>query len=116
MGALSRHELRSNQVRYSLEHRNVEREVLPFCKENKISMIAYSPLGTGELIHGRKSKALSEVAIRCCRTKAQVALNWLYSKQVISIPKAARRDHVEENAHATDFLLSQEDIAKLEAA
>ncbi|MGI0079432.1 MAG: aldo/keto reductase [Nitrososphaerales archaeon] len=116
IGALSRYELKSNQVHYNLDHRNIEREVLPFCKENRISVIAYSPLGTGDLLHGRKAKVLSEIGAKYGGTKAQVALNWLVSKGVISIPKASRKEHVTENAKSTDFMLTKEDVASLEAA
>ncbi len=116
MNALVRHELRSNQLYYSLDHREIEEEILPFCKENRISIIAYSPLGAGELLHGRKSKALSEVAAHYGKTKAQVALNWLYSKRVISIPKSSRKEHVEQNASSTEFQLTMKDIDYLEAA
>lgn len=116
MEALSRHELDSNQVHYSLDHRSAEREILPFCRENKISVIAYSPLGTGDVLHGRKSKALSEVGAKYGKSKAQVALNWLVSKGVIAIPKASKKEHLAENAKSTSFVLSKDDIALLEAA
>lgn len=116
MGALSRHELRSNQVHYSLDHRSAEREILPFCRENKISVIAYSPLGTGDVLHGRKSKVLSEVGAKYGKSKAQVALNWLVSKGVIAIPKASKKEHLAENSKSTEFMLSKGDIALLEAA
>ena len=116
MEALSRHELRSNQMHYDLEHRNIEREILPFCKENKISIIAYSPLGTGDILHGRKSKVLSQVSAKYGKSKAQIALNWLASKGVISIPKASSKEHVAENAKSTEFVLAKEDVAILEAA
>jgi diketogulonate reductase-like aldo/keto reductase len=115
IGALSKNELKSNQLEYSLDHREIEREVIPFCKENKIAVIAYSPLGTGELLHGAKSKALSEVAKTYGKTMAQVALNWIYSKGAISIPKASNIQHVKENALATDFQLSEQDIGYLES-
>ncbi len=39
----------SNQVRYNLIQRNIEEEVLPFCRKNKITIIAWSPLAQGVL-------------------------------------------------------------------
>src|SRR5437867_9181481 len=45
--ALSREEIVSNQVEYSLVDRAVEEEILPYCQREKLTLIAYSPLGQG---------------------------------------------------------------------
>ena len=47
--ALPRSELVSNQVRYSLSHRAIEADILPFCEREKLTVIAYSPLDMGSL-------------------------------------------------------------------
>lgn len=116
MDALSRHEIKSNQMSYSLDYRKIESHVLPFCKENKIAVMAYSPLGTGDIFHGRKAKVLSELGAKYNKTMAQIALNWIVSKGVIAIPKAFRREHIDENSRASDFKLSESDIEYLERA
>jgi methylglyoxal reductase len=41
--------LASNQPRYSVLHRQIERDVLPHCLENNIGLIVYSPMGRGIL-------------------------------------------------------------------
>ena len=115
MVCLSKHKIVSNQVHYSLDHRGIESELLPFCEKNGISVIAYSPLGTGDLLSGSKSKILAEVAEKYGKSKAQVALNWLVMKGAIPIPKSTNKAHVLENSRATEFILSDEDVSALEA-
>src|SRR2546422_963553 len=51
--ALSREEIVSNQVEYSLVDRTVEEEILPYCQREKLTLIAYSPLGQGRIARGR---------------------------------------------------------------
>jgi Predicted oxidoreductases (related to aryl-alcohol dehydrogenases) len=53
MNSLSKYEIVSNQVEYSLLVRDIERDLLPFCNKNKITVIAYSPLARGELLKGK---------------------------------------------------------------
>src|SRR5438046_8537364 len=51
--ALSREEIASNQVEYSLVDRSVEEAVLPYFQRAQLTLIAYSPLGLGRLARGR---------------------------------------------------------------
>jgi diketogulonate reductase-like aldo/keto reductase len=105
----------TDQVLYSLEHRGVEFDLLPFCARHRMPVMAYSPVGQG----GRllRNRALAEVAARHGVTPAQAAIAWtLRDPNVISIPKAADPAHVRENAAARDIRLSAEDLATLDAA
>lgn len=96
--ALSRSEIVSNQVAYSLLNRKVEGQLIPFCNREGMTMIAYSPLARGRIPHGGSGKAwltLDEVALTYHKSRAQVALNWLIKKQnVVAIPKASSIGHV----------------------
>ena len=47
--AMDKYEIVSNQVEYSVLVRDIEKGLLDFCTENKITIIAYSPLGSGSL-------------------------------------------------------------------
>lgn len=112
---LSKAEIVSNQVEYSLMNREIEREVLPYCEKEKISIIAYSPLARGELLSGRSKQILHEVSSKYGKTPAPVALNWLLSKSnVVTIPKATRIEHLEENAGATGWEISNDDANLLD--
>jgi len=138
--------LASNQVRYSLLDRSIERNgVLEAAEELGIGIIAYSPLAQGilsgkfhddpGLIRSRpgfrkymstfkprglkKSSpvidALRRIAPEYGATPAQVALNWLVSKAgVFAIPRASRARHVVEDLGASDWRLSDSDVAELE--
>lgn len=72
-----------------------------------MTVIAYTPLASGRL---SRSEFLREIGKRYDKTAAQVALNWLIAKEkVIAIPKAVNIDHLEENAGAMGWRLSQDD-------
>ncbi|WP_408906595.1 aldo/keto reductase [Roseomonas sp. CAU 1739] len=107
-------ECATDQVLYSLEHRGVEFDLLPFCAQRRMPVMAYSPVGQG----GRmlRHKALAEVASRHGATPAQIAIAWtLRDGNVISIPKAADPAHVRANAAARDITLTKDDLVTLDA-
>jgi diketogulonate reductase-like aldo/keto reductase len=106
----------ANQVLYHPDSRGIEFDLLPWCTQHRIPLMAYSPLGH----HVRKllsSSALQAIARRHGATAAQVAIAWgLRSGQVISIPKAADAAHVRENASASEIELTPQDLAEIDAA
>jgi len=117
--ALSREEIVSNQVEYSLVDREVEEEILPYCQREKLTLIAYSPLGQGRIARGRGEsfRILDEIAAKLGKTRSQVALNWLLQHEsVVIIPKASDKKHVTENAGASGWKLSTEDFQKIDRA
>src|SRR5207302_9436366 len=104
----------ADQVLYNLTRRGPEWDLLPWCRERGIAIMAYTPLGQGSLLGNR---ALAEVARRRNATRAQIALAWLLRQDgTIVIPKAARADHMRENRGALDVVLSEEDLAALDRA
>jgi len=104
----------ADQVLYNLSRRGPEWDLLPWCRERGIAIIAYTPLGQGSLLHDR---TLAEIAHRRNATPAQVALAWLLRQEgVIVIPKAARLEHVRDNRGALDVALTEEDLAALDRA
>jgi diketogulonate reductase-like aldo/keto reductase len=109
--SLPRSEIVSNQVRYSLTHRSVEAEVLPFCEKEKLTIIAYKPLDSGRLPLSRIPKAVLD---KYGMTPAQLMLNWVtYNDAVLAIPKASNLKHVQENAEAVRSKISADDYNKL---
>ena len=104
----------TNQVLYHPDSRGIEFDLLPWCAQHRMPIMAYSPLGQG----GRllRSKALAAVAKRHGATPAQVAIAWgMRSGSVISIPKATDPAHVRENAVAGEITLTAEDLAEIDA-
>lgn len=105
----------SNQVLYHVGSRGIEYELLPWCTEHKVPIMAYSPVGQG----GRllQSRALAAVAKRHNASPAQIAIAWtMRHDNVISIPKASDPAHVRENAAAGELALTEEDLAAIDAA
>jgi len=111
--ALAKSEVAASQVNYSLVHRKVEKDIIPYCQQNKIAVLAYYPLGHGTL--ARPSSKTEAICRRNSKTPAQVALNWLASKpHVFPIPRASRPSHVIEDVGGSDWRLSDSDRAELE--
>jgi len=104
----------ADQVLYNLSRRGPEWDLVPWCRERGVAIMAYTPLGQGSLLRDR---TLAEIARRRDATPAQVALAWLLRQEgTIVIPKASRLEHVRENRGALDVVLTEEDIAALDRA
>jgi diketogulonate reductase-like aldo/keto reductase len=104
----------SNQILYNLSRRGPEWELIPWCRERRISLMAYTPLEQGRMLGNR---ALNEVAKRHCVSAAQVALAWLLRQDgMIVIPKATQPAHVRDNRAALDLALDAGDLAALDRA
>jgi diketogulonate reductase-like aldo/keto reductase len=104
----------SNQILYNLTRRGPEWEVIPWCRERNISIMAYSPIEQGRMLG---HKALAEVGARHGATPAQVALAWLLRQDgMMVIPKASRQEHVRENLGALNLKLTDADLADLDRA
>jgi diketogulonate reductase-like aldo/keto reductase len=105
----------TNQVLYNPDERGIEFDLLPWCRQHKMPVMAYSPVGqAGRLL---RSPALATVAKRHDATPAQVAIAWaMRDGNVIAIPKAADLEHVRQNAAAAALVLTADDLATLDAA
>ena len=134
--AMSKYPIVSNQVLYNLNRREIERELLPYCLMQRITIVAYTPLDDGRLatrswfpqnwrmqavpqvaIYLQRMQALEQVANFRQKTLAQVALNWCTSRpNVITIPKSNSLARVSENCQASGWRLSPEQIGFLDAA
>jgi diketogulonate reductase-like aldo/keto reductase len=99
-----------NQVQFSpYEYRE---GLLHACRENGITLEAYSPLGSGRHL---ASETVTRIAQRIGRTPAQVLLRWCIERDVPLIAKSTHRERIAENAQIFDFTLSSEDMAGLDA-
>ena len=141
---LSSVDIASNQVRYNMLQREIEEEVLPYCKRENITILAWSPLAQGALTgkYGLGKKPSDEVrrgnkifsdanlaelakliptleGIAKARKKtiSQVALNWLVEKGgVIPIPGAKNEEQAEENAGAAGWSLTEDELSRIDRA
>lgn len=121
VNALGKERLACDQVYYDLEHRGIERRLIPWCRERGIAVVGYSPFGSSPArIPGPGTpggKVLQEVAAAHGVSAANVVLAFLTRLEgTFTIPKASRVEHVEDNARALALQLDQEEVARIDAA
>ncbi len=115
--AISRGSIACNQVCYHLGARGIEYSLINFCRARGISVVGYSPFGSGNFppSGNRQRRALSEIARRHGKTPWQVALNFLTRQEgLFSIPKAGCTEHVRENSRAVGWELAPEDLQAID--
>jgi len=103
------------QVLYNAANRGIEFDLLPWCRRQKVVVMAYCPLDPGGRLLG--SKAIRQVAARHDATAGQVALAWLLAQDgVVAIPKATQEAHVRANRAAVELKLTKTDLDAIDAA
>jgi diketogulonate reductase-like aldo/keto reductase len=104
--------VQTDQVLYNLAHRGIEFDLLPWCRDRGIPVMAYSPIDRGSLV---EHDVVVAVAEKHGATPAQVALAWvLRQDDVCAIPKASIHEHVRENRGALDLHLDNEDLTLID--
>ncbi|WJY17108.1 aldo/keto reductase [Pectobacteriaceae bacterium CE90] len=109
----------TDQVLYHLASRGIEYDLLPWCQQRHVPVMAYCPLAqAGKLkCDLLKAPTVMAVARRHGLSAAQVLLAWVIRQHgVIAIPKASSEVHVKENAKVLSVTLSTEDITLLDKA
>lgn len=98
----------TNEVLYNLMRRGIEYDLLPWCREHKMPVIAYSPIERGKLAF---DTTLRHIAARHNATPSQIALAWvLREPNILAIPKASSVAHVRDNYGALSIQLTEEDM------
>jgi aryl-alcohol dehydrogenase-like predicted oxidoreductase len=130
----------SLQPMYSMLERDIEKEILPFCIENNIGIICYSPLASGVLTgkydentkfedwrgqgiignftgdvfvsHIRKVEEITKIAQKYGKTTAQLAINWLLRQRGVTtaIVGVKTPDQVEQNTGSVGWVISDDDL------
>ncbi|ENG2549155.1 TPA: aldo/keto reductase [Citrobacter farmeri] len=109
----------TNQVLYHLASRGIEYDLLPWCQQHQLPVMAYSPLAqAGRLRSGLLNHpVVNEIAHAHSASAAQILLAWVISHQgVMAIPKAASAEHVQQNAAALNITLSAQELSALDKA
>ncbi len=134
----------ANQMPYNLLHRDIEAELLPYCRQRGVGVIAYTPLLMGmftgrispETVFGqgdhrasypqfqgrplrdslRLVSRLQPLAADLGLTMAQLALSWVVSRPGVTcaIPGARSPEQIEENAMAGERVLGEEVIQRVD--
>jgi diketogulonate reductase-like aldo/keto reductase len=108
-----------NQVLYHLEERHADAGLIPLCEELGLAFVGYSPFGSGSFPSPQSpgGKVLADVARAHGATPRQVALAFLTRRpSLFTIPRSSRVEHTEENAGALKLKLSENELAKIDAA
>jgi diketogulonate reductase-like aldo/keto reductase len=106
----------TNQVPYSLGDRGIEHDLLPWCEQHRMPVMAYSPLG-GPGASLLRDPTLAQIAAAHGCSAAAVALAWtIRSGNVIAIPESGSVAHVKENAVALSLTLTPQELQALDAA
>lgn len=114
----------ANQIEYSLLARNkgtyvngAEKEIIPFCRNNQITIIAWRPLGKEKFSLLSGHPLMNELALQYNASAAQIALAWLIAQEgIITIPKTGNLQHLQENVEAMNLVLAKEDLDRLSQA
>jgi diketogulonate reductase-like aldo/keto reductase len=118
-GALRTYSIVSNQVRYNLMDRTIEKELLPYCQSHHITVIAYSPLARGldRIRDCDPNGALEGLARSMGKSVGQIAINWCLCREgVVAIPKGNSAEHIRENCAASGWRLDAEQLRLLDTA
>ena len=119
LAAAGKGRIACNQVLYHLRERAIEHAVIPWCERNGVAVTAYSPFGHDDFPSPGSAggRVLGEIAASHGATARQVALAFLTRRpSVFAIPKAAGTAHVEDNAGALHLALTEDDLARIDAA
>jgi diketogulonate reductase-like aldo/keto reductase len=104
----------TDQVLYNLMRRGIEYDLLPWCEQRNIPIMAYSPLEQSRLLGDPELRRIAE---NYSAAPAQIALAWvLRNDRMIAVPKASTPGHVKQNRIALDIPLSTDDVAVLDRA
>lgn len=82
-----------------------------FCRQHGIQLEAWAPLMKGR---GLSNPVLEEIAAKHGKTPAQVVIRWGLQKQVVTIPKSARKERIYENRDVFDFSLDEEEMRRID--
>lgn len=103
-----------NQVLYNLSRRGIEYDLLPWCQERHVPIMAYSPIEQGRLL---RHPELVHIAKAYQATPAQIALAFLLDREgVIPIPKTVSLSRLQENRDAVELDITDEDFDRLDVA
>jgi len=89
-----------------------QKELLDFCRKNKVIIEAYCPLSRGEKIG---HPAIKKIASDYSKTPAQIMLRWALQHGIIVIPKSVHAERIKENAGIFDFSIKESDMKLLDS-
>jgi diketogulonate reductase-like aldo/keto reductase len=111
---LKKHQIACNQVLYNLAERGIERKLLPYCSEQNIALVGYTPFGQIPS-RGKNADVITDIARKHKATIHQVVLAFLTRLPgTFAIPKSAKVEHTEENIQADGLTLTPQEIEEID--
>lgn len=89
-----------------------DEETIQFCRDNKIVLEAWSPLGSGACLH---IPVIEMIAQKYQKSTAQIILRWLLQRHIVVLPKSVHKERIEENIDLFDFELTDEEMSLMNA-
>ncbi len=114
--SLKKEELVNNQLHINITNQTHIHNSLSYYQKNGITITAYSPLAHNGYLRlgGSLRELLEELAKKYNSSIQQIAIAWLINHEnIITIPKAFNREHIEENAQAAEISLLKEDLQRI---
>ena len=88
-----------------------QKELKNYCDEKGISVTAYAPLAQGQDL---KLKVIKDTAKKHGKTPGQIIINWLVSKNIITIPRSSDPKRIKENWNSLNFSLTKRERFQME--
>lgn len=88
----------------------MQKTCVEYCKEHRILVEAWSPLGTGRML---KNKTLQSIAGNYQKSVAQLCIRWVLQNNVLPLPKSVTPNRIKENLDVFDFVISEEDMSTI---
>lgn len=108
---LARHNVAANQIYFNVLHtQEATSEVMKFCAEHDIQIIAYRPVERSEVAN---NPVIQKIAALHTASPEQIALAWLLNQKVLTIPKSLQPSHIDQNVAAVDIVLSPAEVDEL---
>jgi len=113
---LSKYPIVANQIRMNpLDREKSPEELLEYCEEFNIKVVAYVPLNNPNFFKGLNESRLENIAKKYNKSVQSISLNWLINhKKVLAIPKATTREHIEDNYHSIEYKIEEGDLKAID--
>ena len=97
-----------NQIEFHVGF--MQEETFKYCNDNNILIEAWSPLGTGKMLD---NDILKEIANKYNKSIAQLCIRWCLQNNTLPLPKSVTPSRIKENTEIFNFVISGEDIKKI---
>lgn len=97
-----------DQIEYHAGY--TQEATVQYCKQHDILVQAWSPISRGRIFH---DITLNELAEKYQVSVAKLALRFCIQNGIVPLPKAATRERMRENKNLFDFVISDEDMKRI---